>query len=173
MINYLNYLHIHVDPFGCRALGRVRQVLGAPCRMRQREKFLPELVDSRLRGGFRDVLRKEPLHPTFVQVDVLQGLDEANQVGLVEGSVHESIQTPEIGCLVVHHKIIGGVAHQIHQPGPILNNHFPVSPGEDGCQKTSHFDVLLPVVAMRDRNRIGFDEMRAVVQGNLLLQKFS
>ena len=64
------------------------------------------------------------------------------------------------------------MAHQIHQPDSILNNHFPVSPGEDGCQKSGDLDVLLQVIAMRDRNRIGFDEMRSVVQGNLLLKKF-
>jgi hypothetical protein len=98
-------------------------------------------------------------------------MNEIKKIIGIESAVLETFEPPQIGRLVMPHKIVRRHIHALHQFATFLNNGGAIAPGKNGSKKSGYFNVLFFSEQVGNTNRIGSNERRLIVRINLFVQK--
>src|ERR1051326_849348 len=123
-------------------------------------------------GFLRVTPAKCIFHSTTFGINILQRAHEKNAVAAIERAVHEFFKRGKIFFCCIQNGIVGRHVHPLHQPGSVLNNGGPLSPGDGGREKARDFYVFFFCKEMGDGNGIALDEGWAIVKLTLLLEEF-
>ena len=96
-------------------------------------------------------------------IDAAQGQHEVAQVAAPKRAVDKGVEANEFALRGVAHEVRRGVVHQAHHPVAVADDRLAVAPGDRRGEEAGDLTVGTVRKAMRDRNRIVGDELRAVV----------
>ena len=98
------------------------------------------------------------LQRNVLRIIILQKRNEIQQVGGVERAVLKMQEFFQIGILVVAHKIIRRIVHQLQQLRAFIDDDGAVAPRKQRRKKTGDLDILLHRKPVRDGDRVGCDK---------------
>ena len=97
------------------------------------------------------------------QADAAQGADKIDAVAPVECSVDEVEQRQQLVPRCVHREVVRGAVHQLHQFPSVADDRAAVAPGYRRGEEAGDLDILPAREAVRDGDRVVFDESGRVV----------
>lgn len=96
--------------------------------------------------------------------------DEVQQVGIVEGTVFEAEELPEVLITVVQDKLVGIVIHAPEEIGAFVDDGFALPPSQNCRKECGNFDILFFLKTVGNADGIILDEVGAVVFADLDVQ---
>ena len=102
---------------------------------------------------------------------LLKKLQAMQQIICLKSAVLEMQQPLQVGGLVLGHKLIGGIVHQLHEFFAFGNDGSAVAPGKNGSKEAGNFNVLQAGKGMRYTNRIGHYKSRLIVLLYLVVEE--